>query len=74
MACSGSLAARTLRIEKYHLHGLQFVGWNLFVLAGLVMFAVAVTVALHTRRQPARPRPRPREPAAENFDQNLTGD
>ena len=44
--------------EKYHLHGLQFVGWNLFVLAGLMMFAVAVTVALHTRQQPA-PAPAP---------------
>jgi alpha-1,2-mannosyltransferase len=44
--------------EKYHLHGLQLVGWNLFVLAGLVMFAVAVTVALRARRQPA-PAPAP---------------
>jgi hypothetical protein len=30
------------------------VGWNLFVLAGLVLFAVAVTVALlQARRGPA---------------------
>ena len=43
--------------EKYHLHGLQFMGWNLFVLAGLMMFAVAVTAAAR------RPRPgRRREP------------
>jgi alpha-1,2-mannosyltransferase len=31
--------------EKYHLHGLQVIGWNLFVLAGLVLLAVAVAAA-----------------------------
>jgi len=40
--------------EKYHLHGPQLVGWNLFLLAGLTLFAVAVTVALlQARRGPA---------------------
>jgi alpha-1,2-mannosyltransferase len=40
--------------EKYRLHGPQLLGWNLFVLAGLVLFAVAVTVALlQARRGPA---------------------
>jgi len=41
--------------EKYHLHGLQLISWNLFVLAGLAMLAVAVAAgcrALHDRGTP----------------------
>jgi alpha-1,2-mannosyltransferase len=33
------------RNEKYHLHGLQVIGWNLYVIAGLVMLAAAVAAA-----------------------------
>jgi alpha-1,2-mannosyltransferase len=32
--------------EKYYLHGVQVIGWNLFVLVGLVLLALAVTTAL----------------------------
>jgi alpha-1,2-mannosyltransferase len=39
--------------EKYHLHGLQVIGWNLYVIAGLVMLAVAATVAAAGRRRRA---------------------
>jgi hypothetical protein len=50
--------------EKYHLHGLQLVSWNLFVLAGLVMLAFASAAAARAwLRRPAagraEPRPRP---------------
>ena len=31
--------------EKYHLRGLQVIGWNLYVIAGLVMLAAAVAAA-----------------------------
>jgi alpha-1,2-mannosyltransferase len=31
--------------EKYHLHGVQLISWNLFVLAGLVMLAFAAAAA-----------------------------
>ncbi len=31
--------------EKYDLHGLQLIGWNLFVLAGLVMFPCLLVAA-----------------------------
>jgi hypothetical protein len=31
--------------EKYHLHGLQVIGWDLYVIAGLVMVAAAVAAA-----------------------------
>jgi alpha-1,2-mannosyltransferase len=31
--------------EKYHLHGLQVLSWNLFVLAGIVMLAFAAGAA-----------------------------
>jgi alpha-1,2-mannosyltransferase len=31
--------------EKYHLHGLQVVSWNLYVLGGLGLLALAVTAA-----------------------------
>jgi alpha-1,2-mannosyltransferase len=40
--------------QKYHLHGLQVIGWNLYVIAGLVMVAAAVAfAALAGRRQAA---------------------
>ncbi len=50
--------------EKYHLHGLQLVSWNLFVLAGLVMLAFAAAAAARAwLKRPAaggaEPRPRP---------------
>ena len=32
--------------EAYHLHGLQVLSWNLFVLAGLVMLAFALAAAV----------------------------
>jgi alpha-1,2-mannosyltransferase len=31
--------------EKYHLYGLQVIGWNLYVLSGLALFALAVAAA-----------------------------
>ncbi|HEV2244354.1 MAG TPA: hypothetical protein VGR98_25165 [Streptosporangiaceae bacterium] len=31
--------------QKYHLHGLQIIGWNLYVIAGLVMLAAAAAAA-----------------------------
>ena len=31
--------------EKYHLHGLHVIGWNLYVIVGLVMLAAAVAAA-----------------------------
>ncbi|MGH3155712.1 MAG: glycosyltransferase 87 family protein, partial [Streptosporangiaceae bacterium] len=31
--------------EQYHLHGFQFITWNLFVVAGLMMLIVAVVAA-----------------------------
>ena len=31
--------------EIYHLHGIQLITWNLFVVGGLVMFAVALAAA-----------------------------
>jgi len=34
--------------EIYHLHGLQLISWNLFVVGGLVMFAVALAAAAAT--------------------------
>jgi alpha-1,2-mannosyltransferase len=37
--------------EIYHLHGIQVISWNLFVVAGLVMLAVAVVAALRAWRQ-----------------------
>jgi alpha-1,2-mannosyltransferase len=36
--------------EKYHLHGLQVVSWNLFVLAGVVMLAFAAAAAARALR------------------------
>jgi alpha-1,2-mannosyltransferase len=35
--------------QKYHLHGLQVIGWNLYVIAGLVMLAAAVAAAARCR-------------------------
>jgi alpha-1,2-mannosyltransferase len=40
---------------KYHLYGLQAIGWNLYVLAGLALFALAVAAAVRTRLVPAGP-------------------
>jgi alpha-1,2-mannosyltransferase len=48
--------------EKYHLHGLQVVGWNLFVLGGLGLLAVAAAVAVAAVIRPARPAPVLAEP------------
>jgi alpha-1,2-mannosyltransferase len=36
--------------EIYHLHGLQLISWNLFVVAGLAMLAFAIAAAVHTWR------------------------
>lgn len=47
--------------EKYHLHGLQLVSWNLFVLAGLVMLAFAAAAAARAwLRRPGAGRGEPR--------------
>jgi alpha-1,2-mannosyltransferase len=40
--------------EKYHLHGLQLISWNLFVLAGVVILAFAMAAAV--RAWLSRPR------------------
>jgi alpha-1,2-mannosyltransferase len=42
--------------EKYHLHGVQVVSWNLFVLAGVVMLAFSAAAAARALR--GRPGPR----------------
>jgi alpha-1,2-mannosyltransferase len=34
---------------KYHLDGLQVISWNLYVLAGLALFGIAVAAAARTR-------------------------
>jgi alpha-1,2-mannosyltransferase len=42
--------------EKYHLHGLQVISWNLYILGGLALFALAIAGAARTgvlRRHPA---------------------
>jgi alpha-1,2-mannosyltransferase len=36
--------------EKYHLHGLQLVSWNLFVLVGVAMVAFAAAAAVRSLR------------------------
>jgi len=41
---------------KYHLYGLQVIGWNLYVLAGLALFALAVVAAARAWLIPAEPR------------------
>ena len=51
--------------EVYHLHGLQLISWNLFVVAGLVMLAVAAGRAARAAARragagPARPPKCPR--------------
>ena len=43
---------------KYHLYGLQVISWNLYVLAGLALFALAVVMA--ARHGPVRAGPGPR--------------
>jgi len=42
-------------LEKYHLHGLAVVSWNLYVLGGLALFALATAAA--ARAGPARGHP-----------------
>ena len=42
--------------EKYHLYGLQVMSWNLYVLAGLALFALAVVAAARAWLIPAEPR------------------
>jgi alpha-1,2-mannosyltransferase len=39
--------------EKYHLYGLQVISWNLYVLVGLALFALAVAAAARARLVPA---------------------
>jgi len=41
--------------EIYYLHGLQVLGWNLFVVAGLVMFACLLATAARAWRSRRRP-------------------
>ncbi len=41
---------------KYHLYGLQVISWNLYVLVGLALFALAVAAAVRARLVPAEPR------------------
>ncbi len=45
--------------EVYHLRGLQLLSWNLFVVAGLVMLAVAVIAAARAAARPPGPPGRP---------------
>jgi hypothetical protein len=40
--------------EIYHLHGIQLISWNLFVVAGLAMLAVGLAAA--ARIAAGRPR------------------
>ena len=49
-------------MEKYHLRGLEVIGWNLFVLAGLALFALAVAAAAAMVIRAARPGPVLAEP------------
>jgi hypothetical protein len=42
--------------QKYHLYGLQVISWNLYVLVGLALFALAVAAAVRARLVPAEPR------------------
>jgi alpha-1,2-mannosyltransferase len=55
--------------EKYHLHGFQVIGWNLYVIAGLVMLLAATTAAARTAARGRRAglilarSPRPSRPA-----------
>jgi alpha-1,2-mannosyltransferase len=44
--------------EKYHLYDVQVISWNLYLLAGLALFALAVVAAARTRLVPAEPRTR----------------
>ena len=37
--------------SAHHLHGLQLISWNLYVLAGLVLFALMLGLAWRSRRQ-----------------------
>jgi alpha-1,2-mannosyltransferase len=46
--------------EIYHLHGIQLISWNLFVVAGLAMLAVALAAAARIAAGRARRRPRGR--------------
>jgi alpha-1,2-mannosyltransferase len=41
----GFFIGRHPQLEKYHLYGLQVIGWNLYVLSGLALFALAVAAA-----------------------------
>ncbi len=54
--------------EVFHLHGFQLVSWNVFVLAGLGMFAFMLAWAAIAWRRGSVPRgvpvPASREPAA----------
>jgi len=42
--------------EKYHLYGLQVISWNLYLLVGLALFALAVAAAARTRLGSAQAR------------------
>jgi hypothetical protein len=41
----GFFAGRHPKSEIFHLHGLQLISWNLFILAGLAIFAALVAAA-----------------------------
>jgi alpha-1,2-mannosyltransferase len=49
--------------EIFHLHGVQLISWNLFVLGGLAMFGFMVAWAARTRRHRHADPARPAEPA-----------
>jgi alpha-1,2-mannosyltransferase len=49
--------------EIFHLHGVQLISWNLFVLGGLAMFGFMVAWAARTRRNRHADPARPAEPA-----------
>ncbi len=46
----GFFTGRHPKIEIFHLHGWQLLGWNLYVLAGLVIFICLVVAAFRARR------------------------
>ena len=46
----GFFTGRHPKSEIFHLHGFQLISWNLYVLAGLVMFATALITAARAWR------------------------
>jgi alpha-1,2-mannosyltransferase len=47
----GFFTGRHPKSEIFHLHGTQLIGWNLYVLAGLVIFVAILVAAVRSWRQ-----------------------